>query len=89
MPARNRKLQDIVRVNEAEDYTHEKGESSPRSIMHYEGFDKLILHSAGLKLAAPGGEYIFDPPAISAIGDRNQESVRLSKNIHRRSIDPT
>jgi hypothetical protein len=84
----NRKLQEIVGANEAEDHTHEKGESSPRPIMHYEGFDKLISHSAGLKLAALSGEYIFDPPAISAIGERNHESVRLSKNIHRRSIDP-
>jgi hypothetical protein len=72
VPTRNRKLQDIVRVDEAEDYAHEKWESSPGSIMHYEWFDKLILPSAGLKLAAAGGEHIFDPPAISAVGKRNQ-----------------
>jgi hypothetical protein len=81
-------VQVVVRINEAEDYTHEKRKSSPRGIMHQDRFEKSILNSTSFKLAAPCSQYIPDPPAISTIGERNEEALRLSKNIHRRSVKP-
>ena len=56
--------------------------------MHYDRSEKLILHTASLKLAAPSGQYIPDPPTILSIGERNEESVGPSKNIDRRPVEP-
>ena len=64
------------------DHTHEKGESSPSGVMHDGWCGKLIQHTASLKLAAPSGDYIPDPLAILSIGERDQKSVGLDKNIH-------
>ena len=60
----------------------------PRRVMHYNGSEKLILHAASLKPASPSGHYILDPPAISAISERDKEPLRLSKNIYRRPVEP-
>jgi hypothetical protein len=89
MHVRNRKLQEIVRINEAEDYAHEKRKSPPRGVVHYDRSDKFILHATSLKLAASSGQYIPDPTAISAIGERDQESVRLSENVDRGPVGPS
>jgi hypothetical protein len=56
--------------------------------MHYDRSEKLILHAASLKLAGPSGQYIPDPPTISSIGKRDEESVWRSKNIDRRPVEP-
>jgi hypothetical protein len=56
--------------------------------MHYDRAEKLILHATSLKLAAPSGQYIPDPPIISSVGERDEESARLSKDIDRRSVGP-
>ena len=42
----------------------------------------MIRNTAGLKLAAPSGQHIFHPPAISPVSECDQQSARLSKNIH-------
>lgn len=55
--------------------------------MHDGRRTELILHAARLKLAAPSGEYIFYPPAFSAIGERDHETVGLSKDIHRCPVE--
>jgi len=55
--------------------------------MHYDRSEKLILHAASLKLAAPSGQYVSDPPTISPIGERDEKSVWLSKNIDRRPVE--
>jgi hypothetical protein len=47
----------------------------------------LVLHAASLKLAAPSGQYIPDPPTLSSIGKRDKESVWCSKNIDRRPVE--
>jgi|ERR1700677_2113360 hypothetical protein len=49
---------------------------------------KFIGLTASLKLAGPGGQYIPDPPAISPVGERDQESAGLPKNIYRRVVEP-
>jgi hypothetical protein len=79
-------LQEIVRIDEAKDYTHKKREVSSRRIIHDDGFGKLICDTAGLKLAAPSGQHISYPPAISPIGECDRKAARLSKNIHRRPV---
>ena len=82
------KLHEIARINKAKDHTHEGWESSPCRVMHDGWRGKLIWHAASLKLAAPSGQYILYPSAISSISERDQESVWLSKNIHRGMVEP-
>jgi hypothetical protein len=55
--------------------------------MDYDRSEKLILHTASLELAASSGQYIPDPTAISAIGERDHEAIKFSKNIHRRPVE--
>jgi len=49
---------------------------------------KLIQYAASFKLAAPSGYYVPDPLAFSSIGERDQKSVGLSKNVHWRPVEP-
>jgi len=49
---------------------------------------KLIQHVAGLKLASSSGYYVPDPFAIPSVGERDEESLGHSKNIHWCPIDP-
>ena len=51
--------------------------------MHNDRAEKLILHATSLKLAAPSGQYIPDPPTISSLGERDEESAGLSEDIDR------
>lgn len=55
--------------------------------MHDDRRRKLICDAAGFKLTPPSGQYIADPPAILPIGERDQESLGLSKNVHRRPVE--
>ena len=56
--------------------------------MHNDRTEKLILHATSLKLAAPSGQYIPDPPTISSVGERDEESAGPSKDIDRRPVEP-
>jgi len=47
---------------------------------------KLILNAASFKLARPSGDHISDPLAFASIGERDEESLRRSKNVHWRSV---
>jgi hypothetical protein len=75
-------LQVIVRINETKDYADQKREASSRGVIHDNWFGKLIRDTAGLKLAAPSGQHILYPPAISPVSECDEKSARLSKNIH-------
>jgi hypothetical protein len=55
--------------------------------MHNDRTENLILHATSLKLAAPSGQYIRDPPTISSVSERDEESARPSKDIDRRSVE--
>ncbi|MGD0270416.1 MAG: hypothetical protein ABSB14_15220, partial [Candidatus Sulfotelmatobacter sp.] len=67
---------------------HDKRESSPRGVMHDDWCRKLICHAPSLKLAAPGNQHIPHPPTISSISERDQESIRLPKNIYGCVVEP-
>ena len=45
------------------------------------GRDKLIRHSASLKLAAASRKYVAYPSALSPIGKRDQKSFLAPKYI--------
>ena len=47
----------------------------------------MVLAPAGLKLASAGGQDVFHPLALAAIGERDREAVRRAKDIYRSSID--
>src|ERR1700693_1279894 len=48
---------------------------------------ELIQYTASLKLTRPSGDYVVDPFAFPTVGERNQESVGHSKNIHWRAVN--
>ena len=48
---------------------------------------ELIKHAASLKLASASGEHILDPFAFPSVGERNEKSLRLAKNIRRCSVE--
>ena len=54
--------------------------------MHDGWRGKLILNAASFKLARPSGDHISDPLAFASIGERDEESLRRSKNVHWRSV---
>ena len=56
--------------------------------MHDGWCGKLILHATSLKLASSIGYYVPDPFPFSSVGERNEESLRRSKNIHWCPVDP-
>jgi|SRR5271156_5270250 len=56
--------------------------------MHDNRCGKFICLTPSLKLAGPGGQHIPDPPAISSVGEGDQESAGLPKNIYRRVVEP-
>jgi len=55
--------------------------------MHDGWRGKLILHAPSLKLTPSSGYYVLDPFAFSSVGERDQESLRRSKNINWRPVD--
>ncbi len=55
--------------------------------MNDDGRRKLISHAATLEFAAVRRQHILDPSAIRTVGERNQESVGLSKHIHRGAVE--
>ena len=57
--------------------------------MHDGWCGKLIQHVTSLKLAATSGYHVSDPLAISSIGERDQECVGRSRNLHWRPVNPT
>jgi hypothetical protein len=81
-------MHEIVRTNEPEHDPHGKGEPSPSGVVHDGRCDKLIPHAASLKLAPAGRQHILDPLAFPSIGERNEESLRHSKNIDWRPVHP-
>jgi hypothetical protein len=56
--------------------------------MHDGWCEKSILHATSFKLARSGGNHISGPFAFLTVGERNEESLRHSKNIYGRPIDP-
>ena len=40
------------------------------------------------EIASASRHYILHPFAVPSVGERNQESLRRSKNIHWRPVDP-
>ncbi|MFZ0136239.1 MAG: hypothetical protein WAK89_04220 [Candidatus Sulfotelmatobacter sp.] len=79
-------MQEFVRIDQTKDYTHDKGEASPRGVVHDDWRGKLVQNAACLKLAAPSGQYILYPPAIPSVGECDKESVGLPEDIHWRSV---
>jgi hypothetical protein len=65
---------------------HGMGKSSPSRVMHDGWCGKVIPHAASFKLAFPRRHYVLDPFAFPTIGERNQESLRRSKNTHWRPV---
>jgi hypothetical protein len=47
----------------------------------------LIPHAAGLKLALTSSQHILDPFAVPSVGERNEEFIGRSKNIHGRPVN--
>ena len=56
--------------------------------MHDGRRGKPILHAASFKLARSSGDHISGPFAFASVGERNEKSLRDSKNIHWRPVDP-
>jgi len=81
-------LHEVVRSDEPEHDLHRNGEPSPSGVMHDGWCGKPILHAASFKLARPSGDHISDPFASPTVSERNEESLRRSKNIHRCPVDP-
>jgi hypothetical protein len=88
LESRDRKLHEIVRSNDPEDYPYEKRKFSPRGVMHDGWCGKLIPNTASLKLASASRQHILDPLAFPSVGECDQESIRLSKNINGRLVEP-
>jgi len=81
-------MHEIVRTDEPEHNPYRNWEPSPTGIMDDGWCGKLIQHVAGLKLASSSGYYVPDPFAIPSVGERDEESLGHSKNIHWCPIDP-
>ena len=87
MCGRHGKLHEIACANEPKNHPHKKRKSLPSGIMYDGWCGKLIHHATGLKLASPSGQHILNPFAFPSIGERDEKSLRRSKNIHGRVIE--
>lgn len=81
------KMHEIIRTNYPEDGSDGERESPACGIVDDRRRGKFILHTASLQLRVAGGQNILDPLTVSAIGEGDQKSARLRKNIYRRAVE--
>jgi hypothetical protein len=83
----SRKLHVLIRTDDPQHDPHRNRESTARRITHDLRRGKLVIPPASLKFAPACREHVLHPFRLAAVGERDNEAVRRSKNIHWRPVD--
>lgn len=66
---------------------HRNQESTPRRIMHHMGCGKLIPLPPSSQFAPARRENILHPLGLAAVGERDDEPARRSKDVYECTVD--
>jgi hypothetical protein len=84
---RNQKLHVLIRTHDPQHESHRNGETTSRGVTHDLRRGKLVFLPASLKFAAACREHVLHPFRLAAVGERDDEAVRRSKDVDGCTVD--
>jgi hypothetical protein len=79
-------LHEVIRAYDSKDQAHWKRKLLAAGIVDDGWTGQAVMTAAGLKLASGGGQNIFDPFALAAVGKGDGESVGRAEDVYRSVI---
>lgn len=88
MRAGSGKVDEVGGADNTEDDANGKREFGATRVMDDGGRGELIDSAASFQPAVAGGEYVLDPMSLLTIGKSDHKSVRHSKDVYWRAVEP-